>query len=129
MRLFKRKTPTLTVEVYSLWLRAHRPPMDWFLGQDPMQQAAMADVGDAHLLHCIDVAQGGHGIADPEPDRTAMEQAALDLARRIAEKNGNQTGPGLTTAGFRNRRGQADKRAAEDRSKGASFLGREPDQP
>lgn len=79
----------LSTDAYRNWLRAQRPPFEWFAQLGPAEQKALADIGDeererAHL-------ELAYMIRDPEAseailtgDETVAEQVAVDRLARAA---------------------------------------------
>jgi hypothetical protein len=85
----KKKLPDLTNEGYERWLRAQRPPFDWFLALSEVEQEQMALMGDAHMQ---DLAIAlGYAIRDPEAADAGMSamqgdaSAEATLATKIAQ--------------------------------------------
>jgi hypothetical protein len=85
----KKKLPDLTNEAYERWLRAQRPPFDWFLALSEVEQEQMALMGDAHMQ---DLAIAlGYAIRDPETADAGMSamqgdaSAEATLATKIAQ--------------------------------------------
>ena len=54
----------VTNDAFRRWLRAHRPPLLWFLGLSEDEQETLALIGDEHAQQtAIDF---GYAIADPQ---------------------------------------------------------------
>jgi len=129
--MWKRKTVTeIEPAQYALWLRAQRPPFDWFMRQPPMIQQALANEGDAYVQDCIQI-----GTEIGEKHETE-EQAAVRLANQFAEKlSGAGNGPTMrppepvpvTMAGLGERRRAKEAERDAAGSAGRSLFGREPD--
>lgn len=79
---FRRSKPenevTLTSDAYRRWLRAHRPPLTWFLKQTVVEQETMALLGD----ECSkDIALAvGFAVADPAAAQAGIGAEQGDLA-------------------------------------------------
>lgn len=127
--IFHRKPKTTEIEPaqYALWLRAQRPPFDWFMRQPALVQQALANEGDAYIQDCIAL---GSGVAEDE------EQAAMRLAGSLVSKlsgagNGPTSAPPvhhpITMAGVGERRREAEKARQDANVAGRSLFGREPD--
>lgn len=75
-----------TIESYRLWLRAGRPPFEWFARQADDEQKAMAQIGDEERLRAV--LELAYTIRDPEAaDAVASgdEKAIEELtAKRMA---------------------------------------------
>jgi len=83
--------PELTNAGYSRWLRAQRPPLQWFLGLSALEQEALACIGDAHVEEEIEAL--ALALANPRALEAGIEvraaaagDAAVEesLARRLA---------------------------------------------
>lgn len=89
--MFFRRTRTVTVtnDAFARWLRAQRPPLDWFLGLAELEQEQLAMLGDQHLADAA--IAFAHAVRDPELSAAGMAAARGDedgeavLARRLAE--------------------------------------------
>jgi len=86
---WSKKQPDLTNEAYERWLRAQRPPFDWFLALSEVEQEQLAMMGDANVQDVV-VAMG-YAIRDPEAADAGMSAAEGDtdaeatLATRLAQ--------------------------------------------
>lgn len=137
--MFRRK-PSLELSeaAYGYWLRAQRPPLEWFLGLDAPTQATLAELGDEYVA---DVAVAiGYGVADPALAEAGISaridpEAEEDLLRRVSAEAaqrvlGREEAPDVapvTMAGWAQR--QTIRQDTEQRTKdeARSFLGRAPD--
>lgn len=84
MILWKRKVqtaPDLTNEAYARWLRAGRPPFEWFLGLSIEEQEQLAILGDDHRTDtCIAI---GWAVRNPEAAGAGAAAAAGNLDAEI----------------------------------------------
>jgi len=124
----------LSADAYRRWLRAHRPPFDWFLAQDEMQQEAMAREGDEHIADiCIGIASAI--VPDQKPvDEGSMLDRMIDS---VASKLGKPSQPGvkiptepnpknsLAGVGARFEQKEADRAAAKVGNR--TLFGQKPD--
>lgn len=106
----------LTSAVYSAWLRAQRPPWQWFLRQPPMIQEGLALEGDDYLRQCISM-----GVEDgqAETEQDALQRLAVETHQRVMEgRNTTQNAPGasrpLTMGGLGKRQEERDKARQEE---------------
>ena len=91
---FKKRLPDLTNEAYERWLRAQRPPFEWFLRLSEVEQEQLAMLGDAHAQDFA--VASGYAMQDPEAadagisamqgDSDAEETLARKLAQGFASK-------------------------------------------
>lgn len=132
---FRRPQPRVRLDgtpAYSRWLRAQRPPWEWFMSLDADEQKHVADLGDEHILYTADlvsgepesttapIAQRMEQMPDEGIDRSTVEE----MARRIIERRSSPT-----AAGLGERKGQQRQESQSHRSRSpSSVLGREPDQ-
>ena len=125
----------LTASAYSRWLRAQRPPMPWFLGQDEQTQEALAKIGVDHEQdRCIAI---GYAIQNPsavdaalnptnvDAEAGLLQQIAAATVRKVLGEQRDRA-PKPSMAGFSDRREQAaaSRQGAKDDRR--SFLGRKP---
>ena len=83
---------------YDRWLRAHRPPFEWFLSLEVEHQEAIAALGDTHSLRLA--LAGARAIHDPggvemsarvaEGDPEGEAGLAAQLAEAILEKHAEE---------------------------------------
>ena len=85
----KKQLPELTNEGYERWLRAQRPPFEWFLLLSQVEQEQLAVLGDVHVQ---DLAVAlAYAIRDPEAADAGIGALAGDvdseatLASRLAQ--------------------------------------------
>lgn len=91
--LFKKSSKAIdaSLDVYTRWLHAMRPPWPWFASLSVVEQEALAQVGDAYLE---DVAVlFGYAIRDPQAADATLDARAGDesslaaqLASSVAER-------------------------------------------
>ena len=136
--LFKKPKPLppLTNEIYAMWLRAQKPPWEWFVRQPGLIQSQLAIIGDEYTedqaLAIGSAVRNPVAAAAGAGDENAEEALALLLsaAHRQTPENGPQsfarrtppTMGGVTER--RTRRVLADRVAKDD---AMSFCGRKPD--
>lgn len=75
-------TVDLTNESYGQWLRAGRPPFEWFLGQDDETREQLAILGDEYARSCI--IELGYAMANPVAAEAADLSAAGELEGEAA---------------------------------------------
>lgn len=128
---FRRKAPpiTLTNDAYVRWLRAQRPPFEWFLELGELEQEQLAQHGDdqwAAVAEAIAAELGGGqqpGPAEPQEDDAAI---AVKAAAQVLKGMGMHTSrptPRPTFAGF----GEEKAKTPDDGKPKRSFLDRMPD--
>lgn len=117
----------LTSEIYGQWLRAQRPPWQWFLRQPAMIQEGLALEGDEYLRNCIAM-----GIEDgqAETEEDALQRLAAETHQRVVEgRSTTQEATGssrpLTMGGMGKRRTEREKARQADEVKPRLF-GRAP---
>jgi hypothetical protein len=85
----KKRLPDLTNEAYERWLRAQRPPFEWFLRLSEVEQEQLAMLGDAHAQDFAVAC--GYAIRDPEAADAGMsalqgdDEAEATLAMKMAQ--------------------------------------------
>jgi hypothetical protein len=85
----KKRQPDLTNEGYERWLRAQRPPFEWFLRLSEVEQEQLAMLGDAHAQDFAIAC--GYAIRDPEAADAGMSamqgdsNAEATLATKLAQ--------------------------------------------
>lgn len=131
--------PTPTLDAYRRWLRAQRPPFDWFLRLTELEQEAIANEGEQHHLLLIEETAARLAPADAAgaglTGAAAAVQSMLDGFKNARqERTGRlsattEPAPPITPsmAGFGERREQAIEDAQKKRDAGRSLGGREPD--
>lgn len=128
---WKRKASvTLTADVYARWLRALRPPWDWFLRISELEQEQLASLGDAYHQQLGELVgealRGGPAPQQEQVDTTREEelakQVAANLIRKLNTKPAQATGGSM--AGLGSRRVQTEEGRG---SRMASLFGRSPD--
>ena len=141
MWTFRRKPPTpppeLTNDGFRRWLRAHRPPLQWFLGLSEIEQETLAGIGDEYAARAaLDI---GYAVRDPELAEAGMAAMAGDpsgeavLAQRVAQAMASKLAqaaqpatakPADSFAGLGSRRQSV---ILEKPERTRTFLGRSPD--
>ncbi len=124
----------ITADNYALWLRAQRPPFEFFFGLSTLEQEALARVGDEYQQDvCLAI---GHALRDPVAAELGAKAAGGDksaeatLLDRLARASGAKIPtppPRPTMGGFRDRQAMREHKRREKRAKGASFLGAPPE--
>lgn len=135
---------------YARWLRAWRPPLQWFIQQSEEGQEALAAVGDRYAGDLI--VDLGYATQDPKlaedgvtqdtdgADETKAQRLANAVVARIKAQRGQANGPSLpklppdpfpssqplTMVGSEQRRAESDLRRREA---GPRLFGRKPDEP
>jgi hypothetical protein len=92
--IWRKKKTVATVDVtnesYGRWLRAGKPPFEWFLLLDATTQEQLAILGDQWVTEVALIA--AHAIRDPQAAEAAAgavlgdEKAQVDLIQRLAGK-------------------------------------------
>lgn len=126
---WSKRKPDLTNEAYDRWLRAQRPPFDWFLALSEIEQEQLAMIGEAQMQDLV-VALG-YAIRDPEAadagisalqgDSGAEATLATKLAQGFAQKLMSMQQPApaphqpspRTMSGFGDRHRHEENRPAE----------------
>ena len=142
MGWFKKKSPVvldLDEAAFERWLRAHRPPFEWFLGLPGPEQEALAQLGDAYAADVMIAT--GYAIRDPDAANAGLTaetdvDAEAALVQKIAaaavqkmvkaEPEKTPEPEALTMGGVIERRKQAEKAREEKRNQSKVFLGRRP---
>jgi len=136
MSPWKKDVPEVTNASYARWLRAGRPPFEFFLGLSDLEQECLAGIGDEFVQDiCVAI---GYGVADPQAadaaisavDDPAEEEALLRqmVAGAARRSLGNDDAPPGPTMGGVSERGRATRRAREiQRVNEKSFLGQKPE--
>ena len=131
---FKKKLPELTNDVYAMWLRAQRPPWEWFLRQPELVQAQLAIIGDDYTED--QAVAIGAAVRNPVAaaagagDEDAEEALAIMLTSAHGAQNGAQSPvekPRPTMGGVTKRRVDRVQKAQQDRDEASSFMGQKPD--
>lgn len=79
-RKSKTRIPELSNLAYSRWLRAVRPPFEWFLSLTEDEQETLACLGEDHLLETRNL------VEHTEQEETTNKGVSpRDLAESIAE--------------------------------------------
>ncbi len=126
------------VPMFSRWLRAQRPPFEWFAGLSVDAQTHLAELGDEYLLYANELVAGApDGTEGEVADQTLARQAAERLAASIlagrrqpgsVAAHGPASGDVATTAGLGRRRAERDQRRQTARdAAGTTVFGRPPD--
>lgn len=138
MSLFRRRAQrelVLDRPAYGRWLRAQRPPLEWFLSLASDEQEALAVIGDEYLQD-LSVALG-YAVRDPEVTAAGMDAARNPeseevLARRLAAglverslERRDEEAPSMGGFGARRRVLINSRQSAA--AKVQRFLGRAPD--
>ena len=136
MTFWRRKPlPELTNAAYQRWLRAQRPPFQWFLERTEIEQEHLAQMGDEHAQ---DFALAvGYAVRDPEVAEAGVAAAQGDmageeaLARRLAatfaqriQQQRPAAPPPTTMSGLGQRKEAAQAAKA---AQGPRLFGRPPD--
>lgn len=141
----KRREVELTNEAYARWLRAQRPPFEWFLGRSEVEQEALAMQGDEYTRGLAldigyavvnpEVAEAGvDAPQNPQSEETLLKQVMAGAVEHVLSKSRNgasgarEPDSSLTLAGVAERREKAKKARQEEIDASRSFLGRKPDQ-
>lgn len=119
-----KKYPTVTTEAYALWLRSHRPSWIWFFQRTPLEQQALAALGDQYVVDCATMAGE---VEVPVSEEEKLRQLINGLeAPQVAPSAAPRTMGGITR-----RRQEAEQKTAEasqaTKNKGRQFMGRDPD--
>ena len=117
-------TVELTTAMYERWLRAQRPPFEWFAGLTEVEQEHLARTGDEYVM----------GVAEsvtPEPkgEDQALEKMAADYIKKTLGGAGTPQAPRpvASMGGVTRRREEkeTERRMKDDERK--SLFGRKPD--
>lgn len=128
---FRRKAQPiqLTNDAYVRWLRAQRPPFEWFLELGELEQEQLAQHGDdqwAAVAETIATELGGGqqtGPAAPQEDDAAIAaKAAAQVLKGMGMRAAHPT-PRPTFAGF----GDEKAKTPDDGKARRAFLDRMPD--
>jgi len=116
--MFKRKLPELTNEAFSRWLRAQRPPWEWFLTQPELIQEQLAILGDEYVFEI------GQAVADsvPKNEEAMAREMAADAASRLIK------GETLSMGGLTERRDTFQRAVQHNKDSGRTLMGRKPDE-
>lgn len=112
----------MDTDAYRRWIRAYRPPFEWFAGLLPAQQEALAVCGDEHDAdRAIAI---GYAVQDPQAAEASVDgDEATLVARLAATAVQRMLGPRSAETGRTTDR-DGPRRVA---GRGHSFLGRAPD--
>lgn len=131
MRLFRRRRVEMSADAYRRWLRAHRPPFDWFAALSELEQDALAGLGDDYIEHQIVVqSEAIETVQEPQQPQPSAEAddarsqalaAALQIAAQVEPDHGTASG-----AGFAKRRDENNGAAQRDKRAGKTFMGAKP---
>ena len=146
--IFRSKQPELTNDGYARWLRAQRPPLQWFLALSAVEPETLADLGDANTEEHIEalalaltnpaaLAAGAdvrEAANDPTIEESMIRQVAGAFAARIQQARGAPqkapTPPGSmpreTLAGFGER--HTETHTTKGGPRRPDFLGKAPDE-
>lgn len=135
---FKRKVQDVEVGVnaYERWVRAHKPPFDWFMRQTEEVQQALAEVGHAYdedicigigyAVQSPQVAEAGlDATTNSESEMTLLEQIVGLATSKARSAPAQPASP--TMGGIGERRKQAESERRESIDQGRSLFGRKPD--
>lgn len=126
----------VTNETYGLWLRAQRPPWEFFFGLTQLEQEALASIGDDHMeemsyslslmLTNTQAYQTGRALMqqDPEAEASAALAAAQRLASNLTTATAEQGASNEGMAGIGQKLGQ-DLQFTNTRA--PNLFGKEPD--
>ncbi len=123
----------LTNETYSRWLRAQRPPWDWYLRQPSLIQEQLAILGDEYVFGVAEtVAEDQKPTQEQEVD--AVRKIASELIQKQLGRQAPQTPvrdipptPPLSMGGVTKRRQERQQADQKERDMSRMFLGRRPD--
>lgn len=140
--IFRRRKPAPVPEItndgFRRWLRAHRPPLQWFFALAVEEQEVMASIGDEFAVRsALDI---GYAVRDPQLAEDGMKAAggdaaaeaslALRLARGVAEAIERRAAPAPQPAppqGFAGLGARRVSDVAHAPRRSRSLFGREPD--
>lgn len=137
---FRRRRPpapalNLTEGAYDRWLRAHRPPFEWFLGLPPEHQEALASLGDTHSLRLA--LTDGHAARDPagvemaaravEGDPAGEAGLAAQLAEAVLEKHASDAAAAAAASRVPTMAGVFERPETPDPRRGPTLFGQEAD--
>lgn len=145
--IFRRRKLSVEPRTYENWLRAGRPPFEWFIQQESLVQDALAAIGDAVEADRWDAlaavaSEPAAFQAGREAEADPGLSAALSAARALAEGIEKGIRPGqhteqhtapTGTAGVRSMAGAIRRRAERENARQAqkdaarSLGGRAPD--
>lgn len=89
---------------YARWLRAQRPPFDWFFSMNEDEQEALAQVGDGATSNlALEIAEAIHNpelrAAEVQGDSQKVEETlAMQIAEHVAEGMARRHGVGRQPA-------------------------------
>lgn len=104
--------PVVTTAVYGRWLRAQRPPFQWFAELPELEQEALAGVGDGYVENLAiavgfavqDPAAAASGIdtqrGDPEAEAELLGRMAAATVRRMLGKKAADSASQPRSAGL-----------------------------
>jgi hypothetical protein len=134
----KPALPELTNEAYGRWLRAHRPPLELFLGLSSLEQEALATIGDNYatdqtmaLAYALNPALTQEGAQQPATQDQEGSLAVKLAEGLIARMSGNKPAqpapepfvmPKETFSGFGERRKEEHIEPAKP-----TLFGKQPD--
>lgn len=124
----------ITSQSYERWLRAQRPPFEFFFGLSELEQETLARCGDDYQQDiCLAI---GHALRDPvaaelgaraaSGDKTA-EATLLDRIARASGARAPMPPPRPAMGGFRDRQALREHKRREKKANGASLLGNPPE--
>ncbi len=132
---FRKQIPTvdLTNETFAWWLRAQRPPWDWFLRQPDLIQAQLATLGDDYLAQCVELGSSMAGDS-PESDEDATRRLVVTAAEALmGSKRGPVApqaplpSPPLSMAGVTQRQEEREQAEQNGKDEMRRLFGRAPD--
>lgn len=139
----KKKAFALDAVAFENWIRAHRPPIEWFVGLDPITQKGLADIGDgvtfdtvsalADAMSNAPALTAGHG-ASGQSEALQAANAILEGMRRRASTQPDPepkppaapTGP-VSMSEAPKVRAEREARRQATKNEGRSLLGQKPD--
>lgn len=131
---------------FERWLRAGRPPFDWFARQPEDAQEVLAQIGDHYVADLVvgfaaarvdpvAAAEGLDAPSDPDAEAALARRVALGLVERIRARDGPRNGPRTapvvpapSMGGLGERRGERQEQSEKPREERRSFLGRPADE-
>jgi hypothetical protein len=127
---FRKKKPVeWSKGAYRRWLRAHRPPFQWFFELDENAQELLARLGAEYVDECVEVGQQVSTEAQKATEVEELHRLAVGLAQKA--RPGVSTPPTPTPAtsmaGMTERRAQKVATKQAERDAGRSLFGQPPD--
>ena len=119
--------PDLTNDAYRRWLRAHRPPFQWFMEQTEQTQEGLASLGDEFTIGCMEDAVAQHQpVAGDQPTGDIVRDMILEEVRKAMPKQDDDPSM-VKMAGALQRRADAERERREVIGQSRRLMGRMPD--